>query len=185
MSSGEKHTLRNISIAILVTVIGGLAVYGVQKILDREPIYKLAESENCGVLSYNLDSGEVCGVVYNSKRDPLCGVELYNLGQDKECGVDKDPNHWVPLKTLGYRSGHKTNYCLDHGYGGHNGRKPNGHCYPYFKCRHKNFGVETYQLCAKSEFGISHYNQCHHESFGVAKFKSCRHEAHGIERYKY
>jgi hypothetical protein len=115
MSQSEKHTLRNVLVAIFVTVIGGLAVYAIQKYLDRKPVYKLAETEDCGVLSYKSNTGEVCGVVYNSKRDQLCGIEQYNLGQDKECGVDTDQNHWVPLKTLGYRSGHKTNYCLDHG----------------------------------------------------------------------
>ena len=185
MSVGQKHTLRNMSIAILVAVIGGLAVYGIQKFIDREPVYKYAESEHCGVQSYKRGTGEVCGVVYNSKREPACGVELYNLGQGKECGIDKDPNHWVALKTLGYRSGNKTNYCLDHGYGGHNGLKPNGHCYPYFKCRNRNFGVETYRLCARKEFGFSHYEQCRHESFGVDKYQSCRHESHGIEHYEY
>lgn len=184
--TAKRHTARNVGVGLLVTILGGLVILAIQTYVGRQPIYRQDRTEHCGPERFAQGTGPVCGTVFNARRDRVCGVELYNLGQGPECGVDKDPKHWVALTSIDYPgSGHKTNYCRDRGYAGHNGRKPNGHCYPYHKCRNEAYGVDRHLLCRRESFGVERYESCRDESFGVEAWKQCRHEAHGIERYRY
>ena len=105
---------------------------------ERTPVYIEKRSSACQILEYNTGTGPECGANYRNRRDAVCGVDLFRMGESDACGEAT----LIPIKSLGYSRGHKSNFCRARGYQGHDGRGPNGHCLDFPECRHSSFGVE-------------------------------------------
>jgi hypothetical protein len=154
---------------IVIIAVGGFGVY-ISK-LDENPEGK---NGNSPVVS----SEKTKIPVYKTSRGPVCGVEEYKMGQDAACGATYYTKRSsacgmkksIHISALGWKSGHKTNYCLGKGY--KDGYSGDGTqlCFEWNSCEDESHGVKSYKSCRLEKFGVNKYKECENQAFGIDKY---------------
>jgi len=159
---------------------------------SNPPIYKTAQTSNCGTMDLLPVRHELCGVERRaSKAAAPCPPAEFKLKRHHDCGVETTkhsqngcPDEWVLTREpelvdtdrkVYVRPGECTLYkaCRIEANGAES----------YHTCEHESFEPVLYKACVKKEIGIGQpvYSTCAHPNHGRERWPSCRHKDFGTE----